>query len=139
VKDSFDGFRGDVDRRFGEMDKRIYRMSAVSAAYAGMALNTTGLVGRNHLGVGMGAENGKSALAVGYQRFVGTKSNVSVSLGGAFSGSERSSPRVRVLAGEPSRLPATLVPIPLPKVYIFGGGRHELEPSSTLSCYATMP
>lgn len=39
---------------------------------------------------GVGSQNGRTALAVGYQRILGEKKNVSVSLGGAFSGSDQS-------------------------------------------------
>ena len=39
---------------------------------------------------GIGQQNGRSALAVGYQRVLGEKKNISVSLGGAFSGSDKS-------------------------------------------------
>ncbi|XHS31188.1 YadA-like family protein [Pseudoxanthomonas sp. UC29_72] len=78
-----------ASQRFREVDKRIDRMGAMSAAYAGMALNTAGLAGDNRLGAGVGSQNGRSALAVGYQRIVGEKKNISISLGGAFSGSDR--------------------------------------------------
>ncbi|WP_165421996.1 YadA-like family protein [Pseudoxanthomonas winnipegensis] len=78
-----------ASQRFREVDRRIDRMGAMSAAYAGMALNTAGLAGDNRLGAGVGSQNGRSALAIGYQRIVGEKKNISVSLGGAFSGSDR--------------------------------------------------
>ncbi len=88
-----DRFKAEHDwsnSRFQSMDKRIDRMGAISAAYAGMAINTAGLSGDNRLGAGIGSQNGRSALAVGYQRILGEKKNVSVSLGGAFSGSDQS-------------------------------------------------
>lgn len=79
-----------TNNRFRSVNKRIDRMGAISAAYAGMAINTAGLSGDNRLGAGIGTQNGRTALAVGYQRIVGEKRNASLSLGGAFSGSDRS-------------------------------------------------
>lgn len=79
-----------TNNRFRAVDKRIDRMGAISAAYAGMAINTAGLSGDNRLGAGVGSQSGRTALAIGYQRIVGEKKNASLSLGGAFSGSDRS-------------------------------------------------
>ncbi len=86
----FDQLQGEFNDRFEVLDGRIDRMAALSGAYAGMAMNTAGLAGKNRVGAGVGAQNGKTALAVGYQRIVGSKNNASVSIGGAFSGSEKS-------------------------------------------------
>lgn len=86
----FDQLQGEFNDRFEVLDGRIDRMAALSAAYAGMSMNTAGLAGKNRVGAGVGAQNGKAALAVGYQRIVGSKNNASVSIGGAFSGSEKS-------------------------------------------------
>lgn len=86
----FDVLQDDFNQRFEVMDGRIDRMAALSGAYSGMAMNTAGLEGKNRVGAGIGAQGGKAALAVGYQRLVGTMNNVSVSIGGAFSGSEKS-------------------------------------------------
>lgn len=86
----FDQLQGDFNQRFEAMDGRIDRMAALSGAYAGMAMNTAGLAGKNRIGAGVGAQGGKAALAVGYQRIVGQRNNASVSIGGAFSGSEKS-------------------------------------------------
>ncbi|WP_372487009.1 YadA-like family protein [Stenotrophomonas sp. WHRI 8082] len=90
MDDRFAAERDWSNSRFQAVDKRIDRMGAISAAYAGMAMNTAGLSGENRLGAGIGQQNGRSALAVGYQRVMGVKQNVSVSLGGAFSGSDKS-------------------------------------------------
>ncbi len=90
MEDRFKAEREYTDRRFTQLDRRLDRMGAISAAYAGMAINTAGLSGDNRIGAGVGAQNGRSALAVGYQRILGEKRNVSVSLGGAFSGSDQS-------------------------------------------------
>lgn len=90
MEDRFQAERDWSNSRFQAIDKRFDRMGAISAAYAGMALNTAGLNGDNRVGAGVGAQNGRTALAVGYQRIVGEKKNMSVSLGGAFSGSDQS-------------------------------------------------
>ena len=90
MDDRFKAAQDWSNSRFQAVDKRIDRMGAISAAYAGMAINTAGLNGDNRLGAGVGSQNGRTALAVGYQRILGEKKNVSVSLGGAFSGSDQS-------------------------------------------------
>ena len=90
LQDDFNAFQRNADRRFDDLDRRIDRMAALSGAYAGMAMNTAGLTGKNRVGVGVGAQGGKSALAVGYQRIVGKNNNASLSIGGASSGSEKS-------------------------------------------------
>ena len=63
-------------------------VSSISGAYAGMAMNTSGLAGRNRIGVGVGSQGGERALAVGYQRAIGNRASVSIA--GAFSGDEKS-------------------------------------------------
>ncbi len=83
-----DQFRGEVNRRFVQQDRRIDRMGAMSGAMSAAALNTAGLPGQNRVGVGFGNQNGRAAMAVSYQRLV--RPNASVSLSGGFSGSERS-------------------------------------------------
>lgn len=77
-----------IDDRFHQQDRRIDRQGAMSGAFAGMAMNTAGLTGQNRVGVGVGVQGGEQALAVGYQRAIGNRA--SVSLGGAFSGNEKS-------------------------------------------------
>ena len=66
----------------------IDKMAAMSGAYAGMAMNTAGLAGRNRVGVGIGSQGGEQAMAIGYQRVVGNRA--SVSIGAAFGGGEKS-------------------------------------------------
>src|SRR3546814_1039938 len=84
-----DTFREDVDQRFRDQDRRIDKLAAMSGAYAGMAMNTAGLAGANRIGVGVGGQNGESALAVGYQRAIGNRA--SISIGAAFGGGQRRS------------------------------------------------
>ena len=86
--DSFDTYRNEVDQRFQHMDRRLDKLAAMSGAYAGMAMNTAGLPGKDRLGVGVGAQGGEQALAVGYQRLVGKRASVSIA--GAFGGGEKS-------------------------------------------------
>jgi autotransporter adhesin len=81
-------FGQQVEMRFAQTDVRIDRMGAMNSAMAAAAMNTAGLPGLNRVGVGVGSQGGKAALAVGYQRLVAP--NASVSLSGAFSGGERS-------------------------------------------------
>jgi autotransporter adhesin len=81
-------FEQQIQRRFAQTDARIDRMGAMNGAMAAAAMNTAGLPGRNRIGVGVGSQGGRPALALGYQHLVSP--NASVSLGGAFSGSERS-------------------------------------------------
>lgn len=88
LSDSFETFRNETDRRFQQQDRRIDKLSAMSGAYAGMAMNTSGLAGRNRVGVGVGAQGGEQALAVGYRRAIGNRASVSIA--GAFSGDETS-------------------------------------------------
>ncbi|MEO7638710.1 MAG: YadA-like family protein [Pseudoxanthomonas sp.] len=88
LSDSFESFRNQTDRRFQQQDRRIDKLSAMSGAYAGMAMNTSGLAGRNRVGVGVGAQGGEQALAVGYQRAIGNRASVSIA--GAFSGEDKS-------------------------------------------------
>lgn len=81
-------FRTDIDDRFDHLDRRIDKMAAMSGAYAGMAMNTAGLAGRNRVGVGVGGQGSEKAMAVGYQRAIGDRA--SVSIGAAFGGGEKS-------------------------------------------------
>ena len=84
--DSFTQYQQQVDVRFAKTDARIDRNGAMSGAMASAAINTAGLPGQNRVGLGVGMQNGRSAVAVGYQRLL--RPNVSVSLTGAFSGGD---------------------------------------------------
>ena len=86
--DSFTQYQQQVDLRFTQTDKRIDQMGAMSGAMTSAAINTAGLPGRNRVGMGVGVQNGRSAVAVSYQRLV--RPNASVSLTGAFSSGESS-------------------------------------------------
>jgi hypothetical protein len=85
--DSFVQYQQQVDHRFAQTDRRIDRLGAMGGAMASAAINTAGLPGQNRIGLGVGTQNGRSAIAIGYQRLL--RPNVSVSLTGAFSGNDR--------------------------------------------------
>ncbi len=84
--DAFTQYQQQVDARFAKTDARIDRNGAMSGAMASAAMNTAGLPGQNRVGLGVGTQNGRSAIAIGYQRLL--RPNVSVSLTGAFSGGD---------------------------------------------------
>lgn len=89
LADSFDAFRGEIDRRFHRQDQRIDRLGAMSSAMLNMAINAAGSQSpRGRIAVGAGFQGGEQALSVGYGRRLGRRG--SFSLGGAFSGSEKS-------------------------------------------------
>ena len=90
MEDRFQSERDWANGRFQAVDKRIDRMGAISAAYAGMAMNVSGPGPDRRFGAGVGSQNGRTALAVGFQRVFGEQKQVSVSIGGAFSGSDQS-------------------------------------------------
>ncbi|MGO3128395.1 MAG: YadA-like family protein, partial [Luteimonas sp.] len=86
--DSFETFKGDVDRRFYDTDRRIDRQGAMGAAMLNMATSAAGIRTQNRVGVGVGFQGGESALSVGYQRAMSDRATLTV--GGAFSGDEKS-------------------------------------------------
>ncbi|MDP5009454.1 MAG: YadA-like family protein [Glaciimonas sp.] len=57
----------------------------MSGASAQMAMQTAGLSGTNRLGVGIGAQNGQTALALGYQRVLNAQGSRTVGFGGSAS------------------------------------------------------
>ena len=76
------------ERRFQEVNKRFDRQGAMSAAMMNMATSTSGLQGRNRIGVGAGLQGQEQAVAVGYQRVV--NSNTTLTISGALSREESS-------------------------------------------------
>ncbi|WJI17537.1 YadA-like family protein [Pseudoxanthomonas winnipegensis] len=83
-----DGYKQGVDRRFAEQDRRIDRQGAMNAAMLNMATSAAGIHTENRVGVGVGFQGGENALSVGYQRALSERATITV--GGAFSGDERS-------------------------------------------------
>ncbi len=83
------GFRNEINDRFSDQDARISRNGAMGAAMSQMALNASGTRSRGgRIAIGAGIQDGSKALSVGYAKPIGQRG--SFSLGGAFSGSERS-------------------------------------------------
>ena len=83
VQDAVNGVQDWANQKFQQVDKRIDRMGAMSAAYGQMAFSANGLDTKNRLGVGIGAQGGQSALAVGYSRQI--RPNMNLSFGGSAS------------------------------------------------------
>ena len=88
LEHAFSDHRLETDRRFHEVDKRFDRQGAMTAAMMNMANSTSGLKGRNRVGVGAGFQGDEKAVAVGYQRMI--NDNTSISLGGAMTEEEKS-------------------------------------------------
>ncbi|TDK33999.1 YadA-like family protein, partial [Luteimonas terrae] len=86
--DTFESFKGDVDRRFYDTDRRIDRQGAMGAAMLNMATSAAGIRTQNRVGVGVGFQGGESALSLGYQRAISERATVT--FGGALSGDEKS-------------------------------------------------
>src|SRR5690606_38217346 len=60
--DNFEAFRGDVERRFHDVDRRLDRQGAMGAAMLNMATSAAGIRTQNRVGVGVGFQGGESAL-----------------------------------------------------------------------------
>ena len=89
LSDTFQTLRDDMNHRFAEQDRRINRQGAMGSAMLGMAINAGGTSSaRGRVAVGVGFQNGESALSVGYGKRIGK--TASFSLGGAFSSGEKS-------------------------------------------------
>jgi len=88
MADSFEVLRSDMGRRLQNIDERIDRQGAMSAAMLNMATSAAGVRTENRVGVGVGFQGGESALSVGYQRAFGDRATVT--LGGAFSSDDSS-------------------------------------------------
>ncbi|QAU25234.1 hypothetical protein EO087_15575 [Dyella sp. M7H15-1] len=86
VQDAVSGVQDWANQRFNQLDRRVNRIGAMSAAYGQMAFSAQGLQTANKVGVGVGAQGGQSAIAVGYSRQL--KPNLNVSFGGSATGSD---------------------------------------------------
>lgn len=88
IESVFKDYSLQTERRFQEVNKRFDRQGAMSAAMMNMATSTSGLQGRNRIGVGAGLQGQEQAVAVGYQRVV--NSNTTLTISGALSREESS-------------------------------------------------
>ncbi|WP_082563422.1 YadA-like family protein [Pseudoxanthomonas sp. Root65] len=89
MTEDFSVFRSEIDTRIQGQDQRISRNGAMNAAMSQMAINASGTRSpRGRLAAGAGFQDGEKALSIGYAKPIGERA--SFSLGGAFSGSERS-------------------------------------------------
>ncbi|MGN6321395.1 MAG: YadA family autotransporter adhesin [Dyella sp.] len=86
VQDAVNGVQDWANQKFHQVDRRINRMGAMSAAYGQMAFSAQGINTPNKVGVGVGMQGGQSAIAVGYSRQL--KPNLNVSFGGSASAGE---------------------------------------------------
>jgi trimeric autotransporter adhesin len=86
VQDAVNGVQDWANQKFTQMDRRINSMGAMSAAYGQMAFSAQGIDKPSRIGVGVGMQNGQSAIAVGYSRQI--KPNLNVSFGGAASAND---------------------------------------------------
>ncbi len=82
LNNTFQSYEYENDRRFREVDERFDRQGAMSAAMLNMATSTSGLSGKNRIGVGAGFQGSEQAVSLGYQRVI--HPNASVSVGGAY-------------------------------------------------------
>jgi autotransporter adhesin len=88
VQDAMQDTKDWANRRFEQVDSRIDRMGAMSAAYSQMAFSATGVNTPNRFGVGVGMQGGKSAVALGVSHQFSP--NVNISFGGSASSGEAS-------------------------------------------------
>jgi len=87
VTTDLSNFEQRTNTRFHQVDRRINQVGAASAAWAGLAQNTSG-DGANNISVGVGAQGGQQAIAIGYRRTLGR--HASFSFGGASAGGKHS-------------------------------------------------
>ena len=88
LNDDFTRLRSQVDQQFAEVDHRFDQMGAMNAAMVNMATSAAGIRTDNRIGVGVGFQNGASAVSIGYQRALSDRATVTI--GGAFSGDDSS-------------------------------------------------
>lgn len=89
LSSQFSTLQTDVWSRLDRTDRRIDRNGAMNTAMAQMTANAAGgRSDRGRVAVGLGEQNGESALSIGYGRMVGDRA--SLTFGAAISGSESS-------------------------------------------------
>ncbi len=80
VQQSVSGMQSQIDR----LDGRVNRVGAMSAAMSTMIASAAGLQTDNRMAIGTGLYRGQTALAIGYQRKVGSRATVTI--GGSTAG-----------------------------------------------------
>jgi autotransporter adhesin len=84
VQKSVDTLQSQVNRRLDQIDSRMNRLGAMNAAMSTMVASAAGLKSDNALAVGTGLYRGQTALAVGYQRKIGSR--LAITIGGSTAG-----------------------------------------------------
>jgi autotransporter adhesin len=88
LSDQFNQLTGDVWNRLDQQDHRIDQQGAMGAAMLNMATSAAGVRTQNRFGVGVGFQNGATAISIGYQRAISDRATVTI--GGASSSDDTS-------------------------------------------------
>ena len=81
LSDSFESFRGEVNNRFQQQDRRIDKQGSMSSAMLNMAINAAGSQSpRGRIAAGVGFQGGERALSVGYAKRIGQRASLVVLL-----------------------------------------------------------
>ena len=81
--DRFEVYQQQVGTQVQQLNRRLDRYGAMSAAMVNMATSASGIHTDNRLGIGVGFQGGERALSLGFQHAWGDR--VTVTLGGAVS------------------------------------------------------
>ena len=75
---------GNVQNQVNQIDTKVNRVGAMSAAMSTMMASAAGLQTDNRMAIGTGVYRGQAALAIGYQRKIGSRATVTI--GGSTAG-----------------------------------------------------
>ena len=75
---------GSLQSQVSQVDTKVNRVGAMSAAMSTMVASAAGLPTDNHMAIGTGVYRGQAALAIGYQRKIGSRATVTI--GGSTAG-----------------------------------------------------
>lgn len=84
IQQSVDTLQSQVNQRFDQLDSRVNRVGAMNATMTTMVAGAAGLQTDNRMAIGTGLYRGQTALAVGYQRKVGSRATITI--GGSTAG-----------------------------------------------------
>jgi len=73
-----------VQNQVNQVDTKVNRVGAMSAAMSTMMASAAGLQTDNRMAIGTGVYRGQAALAIGYQRKIGSRATVTI--GGSTAG-----------------------------------------------------